>query len=136
MKNYMKSIRSNQARMIAPGTYKRTTKFKERGVDCMTRQEFEDALRIKQQILELKMVEEAGISIDKKRLKAMEKQLAGVKKRFNGMAKGLDCELANILELHYICGLPYRMVQKYKYGCNFCESHPRKIVERYFAGNS
>lgn len=133
MKICMMSIKSNQARLDRAWNLMHKTK---KGVDCMTRQEFEEALRIKQQILELKMVEEAGISIDKKRLKAMEKQLAGVKKRFNGMAKGLDYEVANILELHYICGLPYRMVQKYKYGCNFCESHPRKIVERYFASNS
>lgn len=128
----MEHISYNQAQ-IAPGTH--TTKFMKEGVDCMTKQEFEETLKIKQQISELKMAEEAGISIDKKCLKSMEKQWAGAKKRFDGVARSMEYEVANILELHYLQGWPYRMIQKYIYGCNFCESHPRKIVERYFASN-
>lgn len=102
----------------------------------MTKRDYEEALKIKKEIVELKMVEDAGMQVDKKRLKSLERQLAGIKKQFNVVARNMDYDVANILELHYLCAWPFRMIQKYLYGCNFCESHPRKILERHFANSS
>lgn len=102
----------------------------------MTKADYEEALKIKKQIMELEMVEDAGMQVDKKRLKSLERQLAGFKKRFIVVARDMDCEVANILQLHYLQGWPFRMIQKYIYGCNFCESHPRKILERFFTNGN
>lgn len=102
----------------------------------MTKADYEEALKIKKQIMELKMVEDAGMQIDKKRLKSLERQLASFKKQFNVVARNMDYEVANILQLHYLQGWAFRMIQKYVYGCNFCESHPRKILERFFASGN
>lgn len=135
MKSNMMIVSLLQA-WITPGTQKDTTKNKERKIDCMTKKDYEEALKIKKEIMELKLVEDSGIQIDKKRLKSLERQLAGIKKQFNVASKNMEQEVSTILDMHYLQGWPFRMIQKYLYGCNFCESHPRKIVERYFASNS
>lgn len=133
MKICMMSIKSNQARLDRAWNLMHKTK---KGVVIMTKQDYEKALTVKREIMELKMVEDSGIQIDKKHLKSLERQLAGFKKQFIVVARNMDCEVANILELHYLCAWPFRMIQKYIYGCNFCESHPRKILERHFANAS
>ena len=102
----------------------------------MTKTDYEEALKIKKEIMELKMVEDAGMQIDKKRLKSLERQLASFKKQFNVASWNMGHEVSTILEMHYLQGWPFRMIQKYHYGCNFCESHPRKILERFFASGN
>ena len=133
MKICMMSVKSIQARLDRAWNLRHKTK---KGVGCMKKQDYEEALKIKKEIMELKLVEDAGIQIDKKHLKSLERQLAGFKKQFDVVARNIDYEVANILRLHYLQGFSYRLLQKHIYGCNFCESHPRKIVERYFTSNS
>ena len=121
---------------ITPGTQPHITRNKERRIECMTKKDYEEALKIKKQIMELKMVEDAGMRVDKKRLKSLERQLAGFKKQFNVASRNMEREVSTILEMHYLQGWSFRMIQKYLYACNFCESHPRKIVERYFTSSN
>lgn len=102
----------------------------------MTKQDFENALRIKKEIVELKTVEDAGFQIDKQHLKLLERQLIGLKKQFDVAARNMENEVATILYLHYLKAWPYRMIQKYQYGCRYTESHPRKIANRFLEANN
>lgn len=102
----------------------------------MTKKDYEEALKIKKEIVELKMVEDAGMQVNKKRLKMLERQLAGIKKQFNVASRNMEQEVATILYLHYLQGWPYRMIQKFQYGCRYTESHPRKIANRFLEANN
>lgn len=102
----------------------------------MTKQDFENALKIKKEILELKAVEDAGFQINNQYLKSLERQLTGLKKQFDVAARNMEHEVAMVLYLHYLQAWPYRMIQKYQYGCRYTESHPRKIANRFLEANN